>query len=259
MGHERIGFLPHTKQWRAIADQLSQYNEGNVSVAQVINGTLEATKQVYERMPYDESVNKALAFIVVLSFSAKQEDQVGFLNEHGYFVDSNLSLFSILSSAQNFISTDFGSLETNKLAKDAVMQAIIDYKKGHETNQLSLFHDSSQPVWETVGTGSAFCEMARSFFASFTERQIKYYIEREAASRIDDYDALTRFNMQLSSQAKAIADHTFEISKLTESFAAGWFNKNASDSLPDRKEIEGFLKLSFHKLREEFRREADGQ
>ena len=74
-----------------------------------------------------------------------------------------------------------------------------------------------------------------------------------------DYSTLNQFNQQLSSQSKAIADHAFEISKLTESFAAGWYNKNVSDSLPSEKQIEGFLKISFGKLREEFRREADGQ
>ena len=259
MGHERIGFLPHTKQWQAIANQLTLFSSGDASVAQVINSTLDATKKSYEKMPYDESVIKALSFIATLSFSAKQSDQIKFLNENGYLVDAQISLFSLMASVQKYITTDDGSLETNKLARDATLQAIIDYQQRHETNQLSIFSDQPQSVWENVGSGAAFCEMARTFFSSFTERQLKYYIERAAASCINDYSTLNQFNQQLSSQSKAIADHAFEISKLTESFAAGWYNKNVSDSLPSEKQIEGFLKISFGKLREEFRREADGQ
>ena len=72
MGHERIGFLPHTKQWQAIANQLTLFSSGDASVAQVINSTLDATKKLYEKMPYDESVIKALSFITTLSFSANQ-------------------------------------------------------------------------------------------------------------------------------------------------------------------------------------------
>lgn len=257
MGHERTGFLPHTKQWRAIVDELSRFGDGEASVAQITNNTLNAVKKIYEKMSYDESVIKALSFIATLSFSAKMDNQVNFLNENGYTVDSQLSLFSLMASAQNYITTEHGSLETNKLAKDAAMQAIINYQQQHESNQLSIFSEQSQSVWENVGTGAAFCEMARTFFASFTERQLKYYIERAAASSINNYDTLQAFNQQLSEQSRAIADHTFEISKLTQSFAAGWFNKNATDSLPSNKQIEGFLSHSFGKLREEFRREAD--
>ena len=259
MGHERIGFLPHTKQWRAIVDEISHFGYGEASVAQISNNTLNAIKKTYEKMSYDESVIKALFFIATLSFSAKMDDQVNFLNENGYTVDSEISLFSLMASAQNFITTEHGSLEINKLVKDAAMQAIIYYQQHHETNQLSMFSEQSQSVWENVGTGAAFCEMVRTFFASFTERQLKYYIEREAASRINDYDTLQVFNQRLSEQSKAIADHTFEIAKLTQSFAAGWFNKNVADSLPSDKQIEGFLSHSFSKLREEFRREADSQ
>lgn len=259
MGHERIGFLPHTKQWNQIVEELSNYSVGETSATAIATRTLEAVRTTYAKMPYDESVIKALSFLTTLVFSAKQEDQVAFLNENGYTVDSNMSLISLMMSAKQYIVTETGSLEVNKIARDAAMQAIIGYQKAHETNQLTLFSDSTQCVWSNVGSGAAFCEMARTFFAAFTERQLRYYIERTAASSIDDYDLLQRFNYQLASQTKAIADHTFEISKLTESFAAGWYNKNAVDSLPSAKQVEGFLGHAFGKLREEFRREADGQ
>jgi hypothetical protein len=258
MGHERIGFLPHTKQWKAIIDQLSIFGDGVTSTAQIANETLNAVKQTYESMPFDESVTKAVYFLAILTYSARQENQVNFLNENGYDIDDQISLLSLMKSAQTYISTDSHSLETNKIAKDAVMQAIIEYQQNHKTGQLSLLLENSENVWSTAGTGSAFCEMARTFFASFTERQLRYYIERAAASSIDDYDTLQAFNQQLSAQSNSIAEHTFEISKLTQSFAAAWYNKHFTNSLPDKGQVEGFLRMSFGKLREEFRREAEG-
>lgn len=257
MGHERIGFLPHTKQWKAIVDQLSLFGDGGTSVAQISNETLNVVKKTYEAMPFDDSVVKALYFLATLSYSAKQENQIGYLNENGYDVDDQMSLFSLMSSAQTYITTDVGSLEINKIAKDAVMQAIIDYQQNHETGQLSLLSEYSENVWSNVGTGAAFCEMVRTFFASFTERQLKYYIERAAASSIDNYETLQAFNQQLSAQSKSIAGHTFAISKLTQSFAAGWYNNHVVNSLPNEKQVEDFLRISFGKLREEFRREAE--
>ena len=259
MGHERIGFLPHTRQWNRIVEGLSQYGAGEVSATSIANSTLEAVRKTYAQMSYDDSVIKALTFLATLSFSAKQEDQISFLNDNGYLVDTNISLISLLMSVQRLVVTDSGSLETNKIARDATMQAIIGYQKAHETDQLSLFSDGKENIWKSAGSGTAFCEMARSFFASFTERQLKYYIERAAASSIDDYETLQKFNNQLNEQTQAIADHTFEISKLTESFAAGWYNKNVVDSLPSTQQVEGFLGHAFGKLREKFRREASGQ
>ena len=258
MGHERIGFLPQTKQWKGIVNQLSSFDGGEVSIAQIANETLNAVKKTYEVMSFDESVIKALSFLATLSYSANLNNQADFLNENGYTVDSQISLFSLLVSAQDYITTETGSLETNKLAKDAAMQAIIEYQEHHKTKQISLFAEQTGNVWSDAGTGAAFCELSRTFFASFTERKLKYYIERTAASSIDNYDALKKFNHQLSEQSKAIAEHTFEISKLVQSFSAGWFNKNVVHSLPTQKQVEGFLRMSFSKLREEFRREADG-
>ena len=259
MGHERIGFLPHTGQWQAIIDQLASFGSGSVLVAQIANETLDAVKKTYEAMPFDESVIKALSFLATLSYSANLENQTEFLNSNGYSVDQQMSLFSIMASAQEYITTDAGSLEINKLAKDAAMQAVIDYQDRHKTEQLSLFAEQLDNVWSNAGTGAAFCELSRTFFASFTERQLRYYIERAAASSIDNYDTLQAFNKQLTQQSTAITEHTFEISKLIQSFSAGWFNKNAVHSLPTKQQIRGFLSMSFGKLREEFQREADGK
>ena len=258
MGHIRTGFLPRTRQWNAIVEQLSKFDGDENAVQSIANDTLSAIKKTYEKMPFDESVNKAITFLATLVFSAKQEDQIVYLKNNGYAVDNNLSLFSIVSSAQNAIKTENGSLEINKIAKDAAMQAVVSYYNKHKENQLTLLGETRSPI-QTVDSGAAFCEMARSFFAAFTDRQIKYYVERAAASTIDDYGKLDNFTTTLTAQSNAIANHAFETSKIMQSFAAGWFNKHAASSLPSQAEVTNFLRISFGKMREEFRREAEGQ
>jgi len=257
MGHERIGFLPRSKSWVGIIGELAAYDGDINSVKQIAKSTLNAIRRTYEAMPFDESVIKAAEFLIKISFSAKQVNQVDFLNANGCSVDSNISLYSLMSSAQKLITTEEGSLEINKIAKDAVLQAVIGYQREHTSNQLSLFGEGTNNIWNTVGTGAAFCELARSFFSAFTERQIKYYLDREAASSIGDYAKLGLFSKQLSEHTKAISEHAFDISKIMQSFAAGWFNKNASSTLPTEEQIKGFLNHSFQKLREEFRREDE--
>ena len=259
MGHVRTGFLPKTAQWNAIIEKLSLFDGDTSVVPKIASDTLTAIRNIYKTMPFDESVIKAIRYLANLALSAKQADQIAFLNSHGYLVDSSLSLFSLVTSAQRLISTENGSLEINKIAKDSVMQAIITYQEKHQSNQLDLFGNEPQTPLRQIGNGAAFCELARTFFAIFTERQIKYYIEREAARAINNFGELERFTAALSEQSNAIADHAFETSKIMQSFAAGWFNNHSSTSSPSDKEVQDFLRKSFEKMREEFRREADGK
>lgn len=257
MGHVRIGFLPHTKQWNTIIESLSLFGGDASVVTQIANNTLDAVRNTYETLPFDESIIKAISYLANLAFSAKQSNQIAYLNNNGYDVDGEMSLFSLISSVQEYITIEKGSCEINKLAKDAVMQSVISYYENHNDGQLSLFNDENKNPFANAGTGAAFCEMARSFFATFTDKQIKYYVEREAASSINDYRQLDNFTKVLTEQADSIADHAFEISKLMQSFAAGWFNKHAVNSAPSYDETVSFLTLSFTKLREELRREAE--
>jgi hypothetical protein len=258
MGHVRSGFLPQTKQWNAIVKKLSLFGGDVNVVSHIANDTLAAIKKTYAAMPFDESVQKSISFLATLAFSAKQTDQIAYLKANGYTVDDKLSLFSLISSAQRLIKTEIGSLEINKIAKDSAMQAIITYHESHQDNQLTLWGESKSPL-QSAGSGAAFCEMARSFFAAFTDRQIKYYVERAAASAINDYSELNKFSAALSAQANTIADHAFETSKIMQSFAAGWFNKHAKSAPPSEAAVTIFLRISFDKMREEFRREADGK
>ena len=259
MGHMRIGFLPRNRQWNAIIDQLSLFGGNPNDVHQIADATLKAIQSNYLKLSEDESIIKAIRFLATLSYSANQADQKAFLNQNGCFVDSNMTLFSILSSSQQYISTETGSLEVNKMACDAVMKAVITYHDTHKSNQMTLFSDIGENIWRSAGTGSAFCEMARSFIAEFTNQQLRYCLERAAPRVIYDLGLLKSFIETLSLQSSTISNHALDTSKLMQSLAAGWYNKNSVIALPTHEQVHKFVDFSFRKMREEFRREADGQ
>lgn len=255
MGHVRIGFLPHTKQWNAIVKQLSLYDNDDATVAVIADNTLNAVRKEFEDLQYDESVIKAIGYLANIIVSSRQDDQVTFLQQNGYKIESDFSLFALTACAQDLIQTEKGSLETNKLARDAAVQAVMEYYQQHSDRQITLFHSEDNP-FKDKGSGREFCELARYFFASFTEKQIRYYIDRVASSVIDDYGKYIRFSDTLTEHSHEIAGHAFEISKIMQSFAAGWFNNHALDNIPTNDSITDFLKMSFGKVREELRLEA---
>ena len=47
MGHERIGFIPKTKQWRSIITQLQNYYGDEKAVSKIAADTLDALKGLY--------------------------------------------------------------------------------------------------------------------------------------------------------------------------------------------------------------------
>jgi len=255
MGHVRIGFLPHTRQWNAIVERLGAYDNDAKTVAIIADRTIVAVRKEFENLQYDESVIKAIVYLANIIVSSRQSDQIAFLQNNGYQVDENLTLFSLTACAQKRIQTEDGSLETNKLARDAAMRAVMEYYQQHNDNQFSLFQVDNNP-FKNRGSGREFCELARYFFAAFTEKKIRYYIDREASSVIGDYAKYIRFSDALTQHSLEITKHAFEISKIMESFAAGWFNKHALDKTPSNASVTDFLKMSFGKVREELRLEA---
>ena len=253
MGHERIGFLPKSQTWNKIISQLTQAADNPDTISKIANHTLENIRTLYKAIHDNESVFKAIKFLAVLSISANRDDQITFLNTNGISINE-ISLFSLAYSVKEYVKTDEGSLEINKIACDAILETIAKYEHSNRSMQNNLFNTPAENPWSKIGSGSKFCELARVFFASFTDRHLRYYLEREAAHSIDDFQKMDNFKKTLYEQ---ITKHSYETAKIMQPFAAGWFNKYAVTGIPTSKEINSFLKLSFEKMREEFRREAE--
>lgn len=259
MGHERIGFLPKSKQWNAIIQQLQNYDGEDSVVAQIAANTLDALRQSYNSISYDPSLIAAIRFLAVLCQASNSPSQPEELSSLGVIDGNKVTMYSLLRGADNYISADEQSLEISKLAKDSLMTAIVNYQQAHETEQITFDGFDTHDVWNNMNSGASFCELARSFISDFTARNLNYYLERLSAREIKDYSHLVSFNKALKSQASAIASHTEDISKLMQSLAAGWYNKYSRTDAPNDSEIVHFLSFTFSKIKEEFRREGEGR
>lgn len=259
MGHERIGFLPRTMRWQSIVHALEKYDGDPADVSEIAETALYCIRDLYRSIANNESLIKAIRYLAILCFSANSNSQVEYLNQHGFCADQELSLFALMKSARFYMDLNATSLEINKIAKDALIEALIVYKQSHETEQLQFIGFEQDNIWEKASGGSAFCEMARAFIASFTGRQLRYYLERIAAGKLSDYSQLLSFSDQLTEQTNAITAHTSDVSKIMQSFAAGWYNKYSSRDLPPDNEVSRFLSMIFKKVSEEFRMEGAEQ
>lgn len=252
MGHERVGALPHRRKWRDIIHriQLALENDESKATLNLANQTLEAVRLRYLRLYRDKGVRSAFAYLVALS--------TGTLSKTIKIdLGSNPSPLKITQELIKWVDKNKESTEYAEMACRAAADTIADWTQVR-TKQTNLFDDSlnAKNIWQEGIDGRVFCSLSRAFFANLTERYLKYFICREASAETLSIEKRDQFDQELKRSIQDISRHAFETSEITQSFAAGWYNKRAKNRIPSDKEISNFLSLSFSKLQEELRRES---
>lgn len=254
MGHERVGILPRRKPWNDIVKLLRESLESEFSsTAGLVSQTLSEVSNRYRRLHQDSGVQAAFAYLIALStYKLPPTEGLSSVNPE---LEKNPSPLQITTNLSNWVRLHATSAEYAELACRAAADTIA-YWSREKSNQGLLFSESSNAVniWANTD-GRAFSNISRSFFSKLTERYIRYFIERSASAESPTLKARNRLEESLTDHIENISRHAFETAKITQSFAAGWFNKNAKDKRPGNKEISGFLSIAFGKLKEELTRE----
>lgn len=257
MGHERVGYLPRSKRWREIVailqDDLSESTHSHLPflAAKTLDHVHDRLRNIYD----DHGVRAAFGFLIALSSSSHDGDNGADIDTG---LNNNPSPIQLAAQLNSWVQANRGQMEYAELAKRAGADTIAAWTK-EQLSQIGLFDDPSRnasTVWQAAKSAEGFCEVSRLFFSKFTERYLRYFLEREASSLINNIEARDAFNKRLEGHIDLISRHAFETAKITQSFAAGWYNNHVHGQKPSDVEIRMFLKLSFEKIREELKREA---
>ncbi len=117
MGHERIGFIPKTKQWQSIVAQLQTYDGDKSTVSKVAADTIDALKALYSSLAYDSAIIASIRFLAtVCHFSGSSEK----LKEIDVETKGNITMYSLLQGANQYLSDESDSMEVGKLTKKHV-------------------------------------------------------------------------------------------------------------------------------------------
>lgn len=257
MGHERVGYLPKTKKWTSIVERITAYSfSSNNNAAEISYQTTKNVRYKFEGIQNDSGVKAAFEFIIFLTMIPKKENWKEYLAKKGINLSEKFSLIETVSKAKEYIQKNQESKEYSAFAIQAISDVISQWGINN-SKQGNLFDVSSlqTEIWRRAADGGGFCEISRMFFAKFTERYLKYFLEREAHGRINNLFDLNSFNNNIENNIQDISKHAFETAKITQSFAAGWYNKYIKDNLPDGKELKNFIDYSFQKLGKELLRE----
>lgn len=250
MGHERVGLLPKSETWRNIVAQLEGAAGSDAETAQLAANTLNGVRKKFGRIHEDTGVQAAFGFLVGLACASRPQG-TGKASPNIRLSD-NPSPLSIVTCLNEWVDAHQWHPEYAVLAKRAASDVIAAWHRQY-SRQGSLFSPdgpTAVEIWASASQAGGFSQVVRLFLSRFTERYLRYFLEREASANIDNVARRELLSHRLEK-------HAFEISKITQSFAAGWFNKQSRDSTPSDKALRAFLKVAFGKVREELRREAE--
>lgn len=257
MGHERVGILPRSQAWRNIVALIGKTAASEINLSEIANATLNQVRKRFEFLQKDKGIKAAFKFLISISSTPQESSSPSESYPH-LDLRKNPSSFELSFLAKEWIESNTGSKEYSAIAGKSVVDTITQWTL-QQSQQTKLFSedDNAKDIWGKAGTGAGFCEVSRIFFSKYTERYLKYFLEREASTVLNTIQDRQNFSDSLAEHIDAISKHAFETSKITQSFAAGWYNKYAKVNLPKDGEVEGFLKLAFGKIREELWREGN--
>ncbi|MCO6472261.1 MAG: hypothetical protein PHW27_09910 [Melioribacteraceae bacterium] len=253
MGHKRLNVLPKSKKWRDIVKAVEACASGKIPVEEVAKNTLANVRKLYRDLEKDPSVKASLSFLVQLSLAFKTQNPGKYLVESGILSSEKISLISFIEGANAYKKESLHSKEYQSLARSAVIDAINNWYYSNIDHGVNLFSETVRPenIFAKAAGGGGFSDLSRLFFAKFTERYLKYFLEREAAPRIKNVDVINKFSKAVELYTHEVSKHAFETSKITQSYAAGWFNKHASAKEPSGKDVDKLIRNTFGKMQKE--------
>ena len=182
MGHERSGVLPRTKRWREIVEHLASTDVSSDAVLDLATETLSNVRDRFDKIHQDRGVQAAFGFLVSLATQAEPA-------KHGITgvdtgVSESTSTLQLVRTLKQWVRENSDSLEYSSLAAKAATDAITGWANA-QLEQPNLFASRGdiREVWDRASNGAGFCQVARMFFASFTEHYLNYFLDREASAK----------------------------------------------------------------------------
>jgi hypothetical protein len=257
MGHERLGVLPRSIRWRAVVGQISEADVSVEASTQLAELTLKNVRKQYLGLAETEGVYDAIRFLLALPISTRTGQPAKALrDDFGIELDDPPLPLALARAFQKSLR-GFARTEHEDLASKALGDALAKFASLPRFGQTSFLAPSPWDTWRDADSAAGFCELSRLYFANLTERYLRYFLDREASAVLGDPGRVTAFRSQLGGAIDSVSRHAFETSKITQSFAAGWFQKSAKGGMPSRRDIRAFLSFALHKIREELRREVE--
>lgn len=258
MGHKRYGYLPKSRRWLDITKELDKFAVyGNGDIRNIANLTLNHVRKHFDRLKVEPAVLATFEYFLQLSKAYKTDSPLQYLHSNGIITASEISLIKIGIGLQKYTESSADSKEFQAISVHAGMDALNKWFRDNNQYGQSLFNNDLDHnlIFSRISNAGKFSDLTRLYFSNFTERFLKYFLERTASKTFVNLNDRERFKTELERHIHHISTHAFETTKITESLIAAWHNKHLNDTFPDKQNIKDIISFSFDKMKSELLRE----
>lgn len=255
MGHVRLPHLPRTKRWREVVDLVGG---GAGSAAAVASATLDAIDDSFASGGDDAGLVRAVWLLANLPDAAKSGDFASALGSLGVRVSANPSVAEVTAAISDAVDSYLGAhRERSDVGEMALGAAVEALSKNLAQRTASLFPEADDVRREAakLGTEVQFGKLARDFFARFTERSLKYYVDRELPRQVGG-DGRFQNLAEQREFSRALELHCQQAAKIVEAFAGGWWSKARFEKDLTEERTARFVGYALKKMRDELRKGA---
>lgn len=227
MGHQRLGKLP---AYRLLPDIIRFLLDGGSPTEEVVDQITEFGREALNFALKDDVFIEALWLLIRLPQAAASKDPTAALAELGIKGSALTSVADILFQYDQTVERvqcrlHKGTTDLGEVARRAGLSALAE---GLQSNLPSLWSAGPADVQSALvglkGT-EKFAGLAHNFYASFVDRVIHYYIDRNL-HRMVGHDRIARSIHDLETFNGAIRRHCNESALIMRTFARDWLGKN---------------------------------
>lgn len=253
MGHNRLGELPKSQEWREV---IALLDTPNVDAVALVGAVFAAADRRLQLLRNDDVLNYCFWLLTRIASAARTPGFEEQLAQLGILLANDTDAPTFVELVAERIEDRLGDFPPSghfgDLAQHALRAALADTvgQQGGSLFQCSLA--DLRDAMARHATAARFGELAFRFFAEFLDRSMQTFVDRELAQHIGEARAFTTVaNCQEFQRVLHI--HARQSARIVEKFAGGWFSKHHYEERGtiSAKSTQGFINVALRKLRDE--------
>ncbi len=256
MGHMRLGgALPRTRRWKEVVDLVG----AGGSAASVASAALDAIDQDLTGAANDPALVHSVWLLTQLPDAARSKGFAEALRGLGLAVSDSPSTAELASAFSAAVDRQVETRKTRsdvgEMAQHAAVEALSGLLREKSSSLFGTTPDDVKRELGKIATEKQFGQLARDFFARFTQRCLTYVVSRELPVHVGQDQ---RFGNVAEQQnfAAALELHCKQASKIVETFAGGWWSKARFEKDLSEDRTARFVGYALKKIKDELRRGA---
>ncbi|MCH8804495.1 MAG: DUF1501 domain-containing protein [Planctomycetes bacterium] len=214
-----------------------------------------------EAINHDPAITYCFWLLTRMAWSARGTSFSQDLRDLGVRVRADSSALTVISEVADRIRNELAGYPSSgqfgEIAALAVRSALAETVGQQGPTLFGSSMDDVQQAFRAYSTRAQFGVLAHRFFADFTARCLRSFVDRELSNHVGPGHALSNVE-QSGDFLKALDTHTRQAARIVEDFAGGWYSKHNWESKGEisRDETQRFVEYALRKLRSELKRGA---